>query len=95
LIHVGGAQYRTSAQVVHVADDWWVINAGTLLFCEQRQPRAAQLGSWLGGEIYIGIDPFFYFERLALQRDAPPLIYDWTFEKIEIQTALLSRLTLG
>ena len=31
LIHGGGAQYRTSGQVVHVADDWWVIDAGRAL----------------------------------------------------------------
>ena len=87
LIHAGGAQYRTAAQVVHVADDWWVINAGTLLFREERPPRTVRRGTWLGGEIYIGVDPFFYFERLASQADAPPLIYDWMIEKIEIQTA--------
>lgn len=87
LIHIEGGQYRTSAQVVHVADDWWVINAGILLFREERPPRTVQLGSWLCGHIYIGVDPFFYFERLASQPNAPPLIYDWTIEKIEMQTA--------
>jgi hypothetical protein len=50
LIHTGGAQYRASGQVVHVADNWWVID-------------------------------------VASQADAPPLIYDWMIEKIEIQTA--------
>jgi hypothetical protein len=87
LIHVGAAQYRTLGQVVHVADDWWVINAGILLFREERPSRTVRPGNWLGGEIYVGVDPFFYFERLASQPDAPSLIYDWTIEKIEMQTA--------
>ncbi|HYW59089.1 MAG TPA: hypothetical protein VE909_01095, partial [Xanthobacteraceae bacterium] len=42
---------------------------------------------WVRGEIFIGIDPFFYFERLAREPDAPALIYDWEIEKIEMQTA--------
>jgi hypothetical protein len=87
LIHAGGAHYRTSGQVVHVADDWWAIDAGTLLYREERPPRVVRRGSWLGGEIDVGVDPFFYFERLSKRADAPPLIYDWMIEKIEIQTA--------
>lgn len=87
LIHGGGAQYRTSAQVVFLSDDWWVIDAGILLFREERPPRAVRQGTWLGGDVYVGVDPFFYFERLASQANAPPLIYDWMIEKIEMQTA--------
>jgi hypothetical protein len=39
------------------------------------------------GEVLIEVDPFFYFERLAHEADAPALIHDWTIEKIEMQTA--------
>jgi len=87
LIQGGGARYRASAQVVYVSDDWWVIDAGIVLFREERPPRAVRQGTWLGGEVYVGVDPFFYFERLASQANAPPLIYDWMIEKIETQTA--------
>ncbi len=37
--------------------------------------------------IAFGVDPFFYFQRLARQDGAPALIYDWTVTKIEMQTA--------
>jgi len=87
LIHTGGAQYRASGQVVHVADNWWVIDTGILLFREERPPSVVRRGNWLEGEVYVGVDPFFYFERLGSKADAPPLIYDWMIEKIEIQTA--------
>jgi hypothetical protein len=87
LIHAGDAQYRTVGQVVHVAEDWWVIDAGTQLYREEKPPPTVQVGNWLEGEISVGVDPFFYFERLASLPDAPPLIYDWTVEKIEMQTA--------
>jgi hypothetical protein len=43
----------------------------------------------LRGKISIGIDPFFYFERLAHQPGAPALVYDWKIERIEVQTAPL------
>jgi hypothetical protein len=87
LISVGDARYKALGQVVHVSDDWWVIDVGPLLYREEKPPRNARLGGWMGGEIHIGIDPFFYFERLAHQPNAPALIYDWKIEKIEMQTA--------
>jgi hypothetical protein len=89
LTHVGDANYDVLGQVVHVADDWWVLNVGILVFREERPPTNARRGRWLRGKIYIGIDPFFYIERLARQPGAPALIYDWKIEKIEVQTAPL------
>jgi len=70
-----------------MADDWWAIDVGILAFREERPPANVRQGSWLRGSAYIGIDPFFYFERLARQSGAPALIYDWKIVKIEVQTA--------
>jgi hypothetical protein len=87
LVHVEDAQYDVLGQVVHVADDWWVIDVGVLAFREEKPPANVRQGSWLRGMIFIGIDPFFYFERLAHQPGAPALVYDWEIERIEVQTA--------
>jgi hypothetical protein len=87
LTRVGNADYEALGQVVHVADDWWVINVGILPFRDEKPPANVRQGSWLRGKIFIGIDPFFYFETLAHQPSAPALIYDWKIEKIEVQTA--------
>lgn len=89
LTYVGDACYEVVGQVVHVADDWWVIDVGILVFREEKVPTSLRQGSWLRGKIQIGIDPFFYFERLAHQPGAPALIYDWKIEKIEVQAAPL------
>jgi hypothetical protein len=35
----------------------------------------------------LGVDPFFYFESLAREADAPPLIYNWRIHRIEVETA--------
>ncbi|HEY0910162.1 MAG TPA: hypothetical protein VGD75_08005, partial [Bradyrhizobium sp.] len=89
LRHIGEANYEVLGQVVYVADDWWVMDVGVLAFREERPPTNLRRGNWLCGKIFIGIDPFFYFERLAHQPGAPGLIYDWKIEKIEVQTSPL------
>jgi len=82
------AHYNAAGKVVHAAEDWWVVDFGLLAFREEKSTaRKFQLGDCVRGEISFGIDPFFYFERLARQDGAPALIYDWTITKIEMQTA--------
>jgi hypothetical protein len=41
----------------------------------------------VSGDIYLGIDPFFYFERLYNIPGIPELIYTWKIEEIGIETA--------
>jgi len=80
------SSYEVVAQVVHAQDDWWVLDAGILMYCDGKPPDNASLGTWLGGLVFIGIDPFFYFERHAHQPGAPAMVYDWTIDKIEMET---------
>ncbi len=87
LTYIGDAIHEVVAHVVHVAEDWWVVDVGFLAFREEAPPANVRRGNWLRGKAYIGIDPFFYFERLVHQPGAPALIYDWKIEKIDIQTA--------
>jgi hypothetical protein len=89
LTYIADASYEVIGQVVHVATDWWVIDVGILAFQEATLPTNLRQGSWFRGRIQIGIDPFFYFQRLARQPSAPALIYDWRIERIEVQTAPL------
>jgi hypothetical protein len=88
LTYVGNTRYEASGRVVLVADDWWVVDYGVLAFLDQRPPDNIKAGCWVRGEIELGIDPFFYFERLALRPDAPALIYDWEIVKIEAASGL-------
>jgi hypothetical protein len=87
LIRIGDDDYDVVGQVIHAADGWWAIDVGVIVFQETEPPAAVRQGSWLRGKISIGIDPFFYFERLAHQPGAPALVYDWMIERIEMQTA--------
>ena len=87
LNHIGGAEYKAWGRVVYMADDWWVIDFGVLAFREEKTPENLNIGDFVECDIYLGIDPFFYFERLGATPVAPALIADWHIEKIEIQTA--------
>ena len=84
--HVEGSDYMITAKVTHVFDDWWVIDAGILMYRAGAVPNDIKQGCWVSGKIYVGIDPFDYFERLSLDHAAPALIYDWDVTKIELET---------
>ena len=45
------------------------------------------VGKFVTAEIYLGIDPFFYFERLCKFSGMRPLIYSWKINSIRQQTA--------
>lgn len=74
--------YEIVGQVVHSQEDWWVLDVGLLMYCDGKPPDNARLGTWLGGLVDIGIDPFFYFENYAHEPGAPAMVYDWKIEKI-------------
>ena len=83
--------------VVVVEADEFEIAAGAILgfvggeFCRFGVGFAEGVdGGEQGGdfvEVYLGIDPFFYFERLYTLPEIPPLIYSWRINSIGQQTA--------
>lgn len=81
--------YRITGKVVHLREDWWVIDAGVLMYRKERPPRNAEHGCQVSGEIYLGIDPFFYRDDLSRNYDSPGLIYDWEIMGIRVLTAPL------
>lgn len=83
----GATVYEVSGQIIHATDKWWAVDFGLLMFQESKIPDNLRKGDWIRGIIEIGIDPFYYFESLSLEADAPALIYDWSIEKIDMQTA--------
>jgi hypothetical protein len=87
-MHVSNdSNYEVSGAVAYVADDWWVVDIGILVFREERPPAEVRPGIFVQGKVMISIDPYFYFEQLSKRAGAPALIYDWTIDKIEMQTA--------
>lgn len=76
--------YLLNARVLTVEQDAWVLDVGLQVFQETRPPSGTQPGDMLSGKAYLGVDPFFYFERLALVPSMPPLIYTWDIEAIRL-----------
>ena len=83
-----GSTYAVKGKVSFVADGWWVLDAGILMYLDHT-PAPGPGGTPVRGEISVSIDHFAYFESLARQAGAPPLIYDWHVEAIELDTTPL------
>ena len=82
----GGAHYDASGAVVRVADSHWVIDFGVPTFQDTKPPKWAKQGLSVHGRIYIGIDPFFYFERLKDEPGMPDLFREWRVRRILLET---------
>lgn len=84
LQYLGDSKFSVIARVLYRSLDWWALDFGYLAYSEL--PGAADLktGEMVQGCIWLGIDPFSYFERLSVQPDCPPLIFDWRIERIEM-----------
>lgn len=91
---IADSRYKVTAQVVYDEPNAQVIDFGALAYhfigIEDPEHRS-QVGSWVTGEINLGVDPFFYFDELADVEGFPALIYSWTVQKV-LQREETSRL---
>lgn len=63
---IHASRYEINAEVIFAAKRCFVIDLGVLAYREAEPPKSIRKGAWLRGEIYLGIDPFFYFEDLPM-----------------------------
>lgn len=85
-VHRERCHYTIVGRPTLVASDWWVIDFGVPVFTNTAPPVDYRVGDLLSGDVCLGVDPFFYFVDLAKRRDAPPLIFDWRIDRIEMET---------
>lgn len=78
--------YQVRGQVVYRRNNVWVLDVGFLAYQESKPPKFASEGSWVEGEIYLGIDPFMYFEHLKNQPGMPSLTYSFRIGQILLET---------
>lgn len=81
-----GAKYEAQGTIVRVAESYWVIDFGVAAFQESTPPDWAREGGSVCGTVYIGIDPFFYFEGLKDEPGMPNLFREWTIRQILLET---------
>jgi hypothetical protein len=86
--HIRDATYKLSAEVIFSNNDILILDCGLLIFREQIG-KIFEVGSYVTGQITLGVDPFFYFEELNKIPDVPSLIYTWKIETIDLLASKL------
>lgn len=79
---LGAARYHIEGDVVFESPGAWVIDFGLLAYC--KGASVVEKSSAVQGEVWLGIDPFFYYEGLTSLPGMPPLVYTWNIERIEL-----------
>lgn len=79
-------RYKICGQVICSLEGVWVLDFGLLAYQKINPPKFADKGNWVEGEIYLGIDPFSYFEYLKKIPEIPSLTYNFRIEKIFMET---------
>lgn len=84
---VSASRYHVRARVVFAPSNVWVVDTGTFAsFREAQPPVQARVGSLVEGEVYLGIDPFFYSDYLHRTPGMPALTYRWVVRNIQRET---------
>lgn len=86
---LGAAKYSITGEVVFLAAGVWVLDFGICAFQESKPPEGVGLGDFVIADVYLGIDPFFYFEYLYALPGIPALIYSWSIQAIKRESAPL------
>lgn len=86
LIHLGDALHDAWGTVVFRSDSAWVVDFGVLAFQEAKPPDWANPGVFVSGRVYVGVDPFSYFERLKNEKGMPNLFRSWRVRRILLET---------
>lgn len=83
---INRSDYQFSGQVVLADEELTVMDAGVMCYQEGTIGPDGKSGEWLSGQLYLGVDPFFWFERHAMRADVPELRYSWLLHKILLGT---------
>lgn len=81
-----GSMYRACGQVIYANPEVWVVDFGIKAYQDHAPPAFAREGSWVDGEVYLGVDPFFYFESLYALPGMPALQYEFRIKEILLET---------
>jgi len=86
LQHREGGVHSARGRVVFADPAAWVCDFGVLAYRSDNRPTWANVGTSVAGEIYLGIDPFDYFERLHQVPGMPALNYRFSIARIWLET---------
>ncbi len=78
----GERRYEIQGQVLYRAADVWVVDFGIRAYCERGLSDGVEPGSFVVGEIDLGIDYYVYKEFLHMRPGFPELGYAWRIDRI-------------
>jgi hypothetical protein len=83
---VGPALYSVHGRIEFTHPRTWVADFGLKAYQDSSLPEELQSARWIKGNVYLGVDPFPYSERLKDLPGIPPLTYKWLLRKIKLET---------
>jgi hypothetical protein len=86
LLHITDALHDVIGTILFCSESVWVVDFGVPAFQESKPPAWARVGASVVGRVYIGVDPFFYFERLKDEPGMPDLFRWWVIRRIQLET---------
>ena len=86
LNHIQESEYTFNGKVLFREPRLTVVDVGVLCYHEGEISKEFEPGDFISGDLYLGVDPFFWFETHAKRRDAPNLIYRWMLNGILLET---------
>lgn len=86
IIRLASCHYRVNAKTIFLNDNVVVLDFGYLAYDQASPPRWMRSNSYVDADVYLGIDPFFYFEELHATRGMPELRYRFRVVGIELET---------
>lgn len=83
---IGSALHDAVGKIIFRSDGVWVVDFGVPAFYQSHPPEWATIGSLVEGRVYIGVDPFLYFESLIHSEGMPDLFRHWLVRRISLET---------
>ncbi|XZE35645.1 hypothetical protein SH501x_001147 [Pirellulaceae bacterium SH501] len=86
IMRIAFCHYRVNAKAIFLNDNLVVLDFGYLAYDQATPPRWMRSNSYVEADVYLGIDPFLYFEELHAIRGIPELRYRFRVVGIELET---------
>ena len=83
------SRYKVNAEIIFGNEKVWILDFGICAFKADPLPREFKVGDFVSAELFLSIDPHFYFKSLSKIKGIPAIIYDWEVKAIKIETAPL------
>lgn len=80
------SKYIATGTVVFVAEKVWACDFGPVMAYDHGPLSWAIVGANVSGEVYLGVEPFDYFERHHKLPGMPALTYRFLIERILLET---------